>query len=123
MSDTEKRIREILNGINQEEGYTDAGWWETSGGAAFGAKKLQEVLDVVHTTIPRSALPGLPEGWTGPFEVVKDENSFVGPRFVIYGRCLCANGNYRPVPFAFFHDQPQADFNNALLNACYGEGE
>ena len=53
MSDKEKienesntllaNILAILNGINQTETESDDGWWETSTGAEFGAKKLAEI--------------------------------------------------------------------------------
>ncbi len=36
-----KEIRIILNGIDTDEG--EDGWWETSYGAEFGKKKLQEI--------------------------------------------------------------------------------
>lgn len=36
-------IREILKGIDQQEIDSPDGWWETSVGADFGAKKLAEV--------------------------------------------------------------------------------
>ena len=37
------RVREILKGIDQDECACYDGWWETSTGAAFGARKLAEV--------------------------------------------------------------------------------
>jgi hypothetical protein len=39
----EQEIREILKGIDQEE-TKEHGWWETSSGAKFGAKVLENVL-------------------------------------------------------------------------------
>ena len=40
-------IKECLNGIDQDECDTNDGWWETSKGAEFGAKKLKEVMDII----------------------------------------------------------------------------
>ena len=40
------KLNEILKGIDQDSGEED-GWWETSCGAEFGAKKLKEVQDLV----------------------------------------------------------------------------
>lgn len=37
-------LREILDGINRDECSYESGWWETSGGAQFGADRLAEVL-------------------------------------------------------------------------------
>lgn len=39
-------IENILDGIDKCECDDDAGWWETSRGAAFGAKKLEEILSL-----------------------------------------------------------------------------
>jgi hypothetical protein len=39
-------LEEILNGIDTTECESDAGWWETSDGAKFGARKLQEVTNL-----------------------------------------------------------------------------
>lgn len=39
-------LKEILNGIDTTECESDAGWWETSDGAKFGARKLQEVTNL-----------------------------------------------------------------------------
>jgi hypothetical protein len=38
-----EQIKELLKGIDQVE-TEPYGWWETSTGAAFGAKKLQELI-------------------------------------------------------------------------------
>ena len=40
------KLNEILKGIDQDSG-EEYGWWETSCGAEFGAKKLKEVQDLV----------------------------------------------------------------------------
>ena len=48
------RIKKILEGIDQEETESDKGYWETSTGAKFGAKKLEEIkklIDSVHKRI------------------------------------------------------------------------
>lgn len=36
-------IKQILNGIDQQQIHSNDGWWETSAGADFGAKKLNEI--------------------------------------------------------------------------------
>lgn len=38
-----RAIETILTGIDKEETITDSGWWETSNGADFGARKLAEI--------------------------------------------------------------------------------
>ena len=42
----EEEIDEILNGIDKEEVEDKDGWWETSTGAEFGAKKLKEIKEL-----------------------------------------------------------------------------
>lgn len=42
-----ERIRIILKGIDQCEADDKDGWWETSTGAEFGAKRLVEVEDLI----------------------------------------------------------------------------
>ncbi len=37
-------IREILKGIDKTEYECEHGWWETSQGAEFGKRKLEELL-------------------------------------------------------------------------------
>ena len=44
---TLEELNEILKGINKDHCEDDSGWWETSGGAKFGARKLKEVQDLV----------------------------------------------------------------------------
>jgi hypothetical protein len=39
------KIKTILKGIDQVESESKDGWWETSYGADFGAKKLNEILE------------------------------------------------------------------------------
>ena len=41
------KLNEILKGIDKDECESSDGWWETSSGAEFGAKKLKEVQDLV----------------------------------------------------------------------------
>ena len=41
------RIKEILAGIDSTESESPNGWWETSTGAEFGRKKLDEVIQAV----------------------------------------------------------------------------
>ena len=43
------QIRELLKGIDECEIDTDDGWWETSVGAEFGRKKLEELIALVET--------------------------------------------------------------------------
>ncbi len=49
VTELKERIKAILDGIDREENASDFsdGWWETSTGAAFGAKKLAEVLAAI----------------------------------------------------------------------------
>ena len=42
-----KKIREILKGIDKDISQDNDGWWETSTGAEFGAKKLKEIESLV----------------------------------------------------------------------------
>jgi hypothetical protein len=42
---TIEKLREILKGIDAEE--SEGGWWETSEGAEFGARKLSEIFGVL----------------------------------------------------------------------------
>jgi hypothetical protein len=42
-----EKIREILKGIDKDISQDKDGWWETSTGAEFGAKKLKEIEDLV----------------------------------------------------------------------------
>ena len=41
------KVRDILTGIDLEEHESSDGWWERSGGAAFGKGKLNEVLEAI----------------------------------------------------------------------------
>lgn len=43
-------IKAELKGIDQTETESLDGWWETSIGAEFGAKKLQHVIGLLTTT-------------------------------------------------------------------------
>lgn len=61
MSDMEW-IDELLNGIDQDETENKNGWWETSVGAEFGAKKKAELKAVIRQHIiaeKRALLEGL----------------------------------------------------------------
>ena len=44
MNELEARIRELLKGIDMEELYGDEGWWETSTGAKWGKKTLEDLI-------------------------------------------------------------------------------
>ena len=41
------KLNEILKGIDKDQCDSSDGWWETSSGAEFGAKKLKEVQNLV----------------------------------------------------------------------------
>jgi hypothetical protein len=40
------KILKILEGINKEQTESENGWWETSIGAEFGKKKLEEITSL-----------------------------------------------------------------------------
>ncbi len=46
-----KDLEVILEGIDQDECDSDEGWWETSHGAEFGERKLDEVLKYVDNLV------------------------------------------------------------------------
>ena len=58
------KIREILKGIDQEDS-VEGGWWETSIGAEFGAKKLAEVEayidELIESFSPKTITINVPE--------------------------------------------------------------
>ena len=58
------KIREILKGIDQED-TVEGGWWETSTGAEFGAKKLAEVEayvnELVESIVSKTITINVPE--------------------------------------------------------------
>jgi len=37
------RLKQILKGIDEQQIHSNDGWWETSTGADFGAKKINEI--------------------------------------------------------------------------------
>jgi hypothetical protein len=41
-------IKELLKGIDKETSCDINGWWETSIGAEFGTKKLQQLIDLIN---------------------------------------------------------------------------
>ncbi len=43
----EQEIRLLLHGIDMDECENDEGWWETSTGAEFGEKKLEQLLALI----------------------------------------------------------------------------
>ena len=47
----EDKIRDILSGIDEDDVDYPDGWWETSVGAEFGKKKLEELLLYLNTVI------------------------------------------------------------------------
>lgn len=44
---TADAVKTVLKGIDQTETESPEGWWETSVGAEFGAKKLQQVIGLL----------------------------------------------------------------------------
>ena len=58
------KIREILKGIDQQD-TVEGGWWETSTGAEFGAKKLAEVEayieELVESLVPQTITINVPD--------------------------------------------------------------
>lgn len=42
-------VKTVLKGIDQTETESPDGWWETSTGAEFGAKKLQHIIGLLTT--------------------------------------------------------------------------
>ncbi len=47
--DALRRLREITDGIDRDETEDEAGWWETSVGAEFGARKLSELESLIRS--------------------------------------------------------------------------
>lgn len=47
-------LDEILDGIDRDEGDYDKGWWETSTGAEFGARKKQEIKTFILSEAQRA---------------------------------------------------------------------
>lgn len=41
------RLKAILAGIDQNEMDSDVGWWETTSGSEFGARRLAEVESLI----------------------------------------------------------------------------
>ncbi len=58
------KIREILKGIDQLDS-VEGGWWETSTGAEFGAKKLAEVEayveELIESLVPKTITIDVPD--------------------------------------------------------------
>ena len=46
----ERKIPEILKGIDKIELDSEDGWWETSTGSDFGKSKLEEILSLIKST-------------------------------------------------------------------------
>ena len=46
-NNTVQAVKTVLKGIDQTECDSPEGWWETSTGAEFGAKKLQHVIGLL----------------------------------------------------------------------------
>lgn len=43
----EDKIREILKGIDKDQCESEEGWWETSKGAEFGKRKLEDIIKLL----------------------------------------------------------------------------
>jgi hypothetical protein len=69
-------IKEVLKGIDQTELESTDGWWETSAGAEFGAKKLKYILGLLAQP-EQEPVAWMLEGWgpdCGPyFEIYRDD--------------------------------------------------
>jgi hypothetical protein len=46
-ADLVERVEKILEGIDQTEIESELGWWETSTGAKFGKKKLDDLIQLL----------------------------------------------------------------------------
>lgn len=46
LDDALTELRAITDGIDRDE--ADGGWWETTAGALFGARKLHEIEQLLH---------------------------------------------------------------------------
>lgn len=51
-------IDDCLKGIDQDEVESIDGWWETSAGAEFGAKKKAELKSTIETKLAEAELRG-----------------------------------------------------------------
>lgn len=45
--DTVEAVKAVLKGIDQTETESPDGWWETSAGAEFGARKLKYIIGLL----------------------------------------------------------------------------
>jgi hypothetical protein len=76
------KLNEILKGIDKDQCDSSDGWWETSCGAEFSAKKLKEVQDLVKkltTPVVSTRLFGvydrngnLKSTWKSPYNAFKE---------------------------------------------------
>lgn len=56
---TQEKLEQIVDGIDKTEIEYENGWWETSTGAEFGAKKKQELQALIDSA-KREELESLP---------------------------------------------------------------
>lgn len=85
------KLNEILKGIDQDCCNGKDGWWETSCGAEFGAKKLKEVQDLVKklTLTDVSQQRELLEAYT---KQIKEDNEFTEEiTFQDINKCIASN--------------------------------
>ncbi|RLC07903.1 MAG: hypothetical protein DRI24_24150 [Deltaproteobacteria bacterium] len=77
------KLRQILKGIDEDECETDDGWWETVGGAKFGAFKLAEVEAYIKENLPR---------WVPVSEQEPDKSK---PQIVMFKSGIVNSAKYR----------------------------
>lgn len=74
-------IKDVLKGIDQTEIESPDGWWETSDGAKFGAKKLQQIIELLDNSLSSNPvawintkdLESLKKGIEGVYLVYEEE--------------------------------------------------
>ena len=46
-----EKVKEILNGIDEQQTESDQGWWETSKESDFGRNKLKDLIAAIELEI------------------------------------------------------------------------
>ena len=69
-----EKIKEILKGIDKDISEDKNGWWETSIGAEFGAKKLKQIEDLVK----KISLPDAAKQLLSDENIKKMANEYTG---------------------------------------------